>query len=314
MNKIKVGISSCLIGHKVRHDGSHKRNRFVVEMLADHFEFSAFCPEVAIGLSVPRPALRLVKHESVIRMVGSKDSTLDVTDSLLNTAHKTVGGFGELAGYILKKDSPSCGMERVRIYNDSGQAERNGQGLFAGELIKQHPNLPVEEEGRLMDPVLRENFIERVYVYYRWQQLLAKGLTVGGLIDFHSRHKLNLLAHCETTMSKLGQLVAAVDKDSIEEVGKEYISELMRALRLPANRKRHTNVLMHVMGYLKKALSTHEKKELVELLNNYRMGFVPLVVPITLIRHHLRRVSVPYIENQHYMNPYPMELMLRNKV
>ena len=314
MKKIKVGISSCLLGQKVRHDGGHKRNVFVMDTLSEYFEYSAFCPEVAAGLSVPRPTLRLTRQESVVRMVGSKDTTLDVTDQMLETANKAVKYFGELSGYILKKDSPSCGMERVRIYSGNGQPERNGQGLFASVLMEQYPNLPVEEEGRLMDPVLRENFIERVFIYHRWQQLVHDGLTVSGLINFHSQHKLNLLAHSEVILRNLGKLVANTREDNIEQTATTYISELMQALRLPANRKRHTNVLMHVMGYLKKTLSSSEKQELSEILTNYRQGFIPLVVPITLLNHHLRRTPVSYIENQYYMNPYPMQLMLRNKL
>ena len=314
MNKLKVGVSSCLLGQKVRHDGGHKRNKLIVDMLADYFESSAFCPELATGLSVPRPTLRLVRQESVIRMLGTKDPDMDVTDRMQKTAENAMGDMNDLCGYILKKDSPSCGMERVRIYNSKGQAERNGRGLFADTLMKYYPNLPVEEEGRLMDPVLRENFIERVFVYHRWQQLTQNGLSVAALIEFHSRHKFNLLAHSEVALRQLGNLVANTSNEDLQQVAETYIATFMQAMKKPASRKSHTNVLMHVMGFLKKALTPVEKHEINEILKQYRLGFIPLVVPVTLLNHYFRKVQVPYIEKQHYMNPYPVELMLRNRV
>jgi uncharacterized protein YbgA (DUF1722 family) len=205
-------------------------------------------------------------------------------------------------------------MERVRIYNEKGIPEKNGSGLFAARLMEAHPNLPIEEEGRLMDPVLRENFIERVFVYYRWQKLLRTGLTVKDLMEFHASHKFNLLAHNESIYRELGPLVAQATPKNLETIAEQYINMLMKGMKKPATRKRHTNVLMHVMGFLKNALSSDDKQELLDILEQYRLGRVPLIVPITLLRHHLRREPHPYIEKQYYMKPYPEELMLRNSL
>jgi uncharacterized protein YbgA (DUF1722 family) len=267
---------------------------------------------MAIGMSVPRPTIRLVRDNGEIRLIGSKDPELDVTDAMNRFSIQATSSMDDIAGYILKKDSPSCGMERVRIYNEKGHPEKNGSGLFAQHLKNAHPSLPIEEEGRLMDPVLRENFIERVFVYYRWQKTLKEGLTVGGLMDFHSRHKFNLLAHNETIYRELGPLVAEARADNIEEIAQEYLEKLMLGIKRPATRKRHTNVLMHVMGFIKEALTADDKQEMLDILDKYRLGQVPLIVPVTLLKHHLRRSPQPYIEQQYYMNPYPEELMLRN--
>jgi uncharacterized protein YbgA (DUF1722 family)/uncharacterized protein YbbK (DUF523 family) len=314
MSKIEIGISSCLLGQEVRHDGGHKRNAWILNTLSSYFDFRPLCPELAIGMGVPRPTIRLIKQDNVIRLVGSKDTDLDVTDEMNRFSDQAVSGLDDLSGYILKKDSPSCGMERVRIYNEKGIPEKNGSGLFAARLMEAHPNLPIEEEGRLMDPVLRENFIERVFVYYRWQKLLHNGLTVKDLMEFHASHKFNLLAHNESIYRELGPLVAQATPENLETIAEQYINMLMKGMKKPATRKRHTNVLMHVMGFLKNALSSDDKQELLDILEQYRLGRVPLIVPITLLRHHLRREPHPYIEKQYYMKPYPEELMLRNSL
>jgi len=314
MSKIEIGISSCLLGQEVRHDGGHKRNAWILNTLSSYFEFRPLCPELAIGMGVPRPTIRLIKQDKVIRLVGSKDTDLDVTDEMNRFSDQAVSGLDDLSGYILKKDSPSCGMERVRIYNEKGIPEKNGSGLFAARLMEAHPNLPIEEEGRLMDPVLRENFIERVFVYFRWQKLLHAGLTVKELMEFHAAHKFNLLAHNESIYRELGPLVAQATPENLEAIAEQYINMLMKGMKKPATRKRHTNVLMHVMGFLKNALSSDDKQELLDILEQYRLGRVPLIVPITLLRHHLRREPHPYIEKQYYMKPYPEELMLRNSL
>lgn len=314
MSKIKIGISSCLLGQEVRHDGGHKRNVYILNTLSRYFEFQPLCPETAIGMSIPRPPIRLIKENDEIRLVGSRDPDLDVTDQMNRFSAQAVTHMYDLSGYILKKDSPSCGMVRVRVYNDKGHPEKNGSGLFAEQLMKTHPSMPIEEEGRLMDPVLRENFIERVFIYYRWQKLCSEGLTVRGLMDFHARHKFNLLAHNETIYRELGPLVAEARPDTIAEIAVQYLDKLMQGMKRPATRKRHTNVLMHVMGFIKEALTADDKQELLDILDKYRFGQVPLIVPITLLNHHLRRSPQPYIEQQFYMSPYPEELMLRNNL
>ena len=313
-HQIRVGVSSCLLGQEVRYDGGHKRNAYMLNNLSGYFEFVPYCPEVAIGMGVPRPPIRLVRREDGVHAVGIDDPAMDKTEALRDYAFEVAGQLGDIAGYILKKDSPSCGMARVRVFDHNNVPAKVGSGIYAATLMECLPNLPVEEEGRLMDPVLRENFIERVFIYYRWQQLQCDGLTPAALVEFHSRHKFNLLAHDEQAYRRLGRLVADAGKEHLHSLANSYVDILMQALKKPASRKRHTNVLMHVMGYLKDYLDGDDKQELLEVLDNYRQGRVPLIVPITLLKHHLRKHPQPYIDQQYYMNPYPEELMLRNSL
>ena len=312
--KITIGISSCLLGNEVRHDGGHKRNLYVMNTLAEYFSFRPYCPEMAIGLGVPRPTIRLTRHVGAIRLTGSSDTGLDLTDDMNSWSSDAVSGLNDVSGFILKKDSPSCGMERVRVYDSKGAPSRDGVGLFAAALMQAMPWLPVEEEGRLNDPSLRENFIERVFTYYRWRQMMSSGLTIPTLMDFHQRHKFILLAHDEEEYRRLGRLVAGVTRESLGETAREYLLRMMALLKSRTSRKRNTNVLMHVMGYLKNRIDGDDKQELLEVLDSYRLGKVPLIVPITLMRHHLRRFPDEYIDKQYYMAPYPEELMLRNMI
>ena len=314
MSKIILGISSCLMGNAVRHDGGHKRNVYVLSTLAEYFDFRTVCPEVAIGLGVPRPTIRLTRAADGVRLTGSDDAGMDLTESMTGWAKRAVEGMADLSGFILKNNSPSCGMERVRVYDGNGAPARDGVGLFAATLMKAMPWLPVEEEGRLNDPMLRENFIERVFVYYRWQRMIAEGLTVSSLMAFHQRHKFILLAHDEQEYRKLGPLIASVNRDNIQELSSEYLLRMMNSLKARSSRKRHTNVLMHVMGFLKTKIDSDDKQEMIEVMDSYRLGKVPLIVPVTLMKHHLRRFPDDYISSQYYMNPYPEELMLRNSI
>ena len=269
---------------------------------------------MAIGLGVPRPTIRLVRTAEGVRLTGSDDAELDVTEEMNNWSESAISNMQDLSGFILKNNSPSCGMERVRVYGSKGAPVRDGIGLFASALMKAMPWLPVEEEGRLNDPMLRENFIERVFVYYRWQQMIENGLSVPKLMEFHQRHKFILLAHDEVEYRKLGPLIASVNKQNVEQIAVEYLSRAMHCLKARASRKRHTNVLMHVMGFLKNKIDSDDKQEMIEVMDNYRLGKVPLIVPITLMRHHLRRFPDEYISSQYYMAPYPEELMLRNMI
>lgn len=314
MTEITLGISSCLLGNEVRHDGGHKRNVYVMSTLSEYFRFRAFCPEMSIGLGVPRPAIRLTRSADGIRLTGSDDPGLDLTDDMNSWSAGAIQGMHDLSGFILKNNSPSCGMERVRVYDGNGAPSRDGTGLFAAALMSAMPWLPVEEEGRLNDPMLRENFIERVFVYYRWQKMMHEGLTVSSLMEFHQRHKFILLAHDEQEYRKLGPLIANINKDTLNEVADEYLLRMMTSLKARSSRKRHTNVLMHVMGFLKNRIDSDDKQEMIEVMDNYRHGKVPLIVPVTLMRHHLRRFPDEYISSQYYMAPYPEELMLRNMI
>lgn len=310
--RIRIGVSSCLLGQEVRYDGGHKHSGYITQTLARHFEFVPFCPEVAIGLGIPRPPIRLVQTPSGVRARGVDQPDRDVTDALVAYGGHVAAEIGGFSGYLFKKGSPSCGMERVKIYTEQGMPATTGAGLYANAIMTAYPLLPVEEEGRLMDPVLRENFIERVFVHHRWQVLQASGLTAQKLVDFHTEHKFSVLAHHEETYRAMGRLVAEAGRRDLDELAAEYFHALMTALKHRATRRRHTNVLMHVMGYLKKHLDSGDKAELLELIERYRNGLVPLIVPITLLKHHLRRFPDPYINRQVYLNPHPDELMLRN--
>ena len=310
---IRLGISSCLIGEQVRFDGGHKRDTFINEALGQFFEFIPVCPEVAIGLGIPRQPIRLVGDAAAPRAVGVRDPDLDVSSALTRYGTRMARELNDISGYIFKKGSPSCGMERVKVYQ-TGQPGKNGTGLYARAFMDRQPLLPAEEEGRLGDPVLRENFIERVFAYRRWQELLVLGLTPARLVDFHTIHKLNLMAHGVEHYRALGQVVADAGAKGLRQRAENYIADFMTALKHRATRKRHTNVLMHIMGYLKKNLDREDKAELLELIEAYRLGQVPLIVPITLLKHHFRRHPDPYIARQIYMDPHPAELMLRNSI
>ena len=314
-NKIKIGISSCLLGEKVRFDGGHKRDHFVTDKLSAYVDFVAICPEVGIGLGVPRQPIQLVGNTQHYRAKGVKDPCLDVTGDLIDFASDTATRIDNISGYIFKSKSPSCGMERVKRYPaGSGPPSSDGVGLYARTIIELMPNLPVEEEGRLNDPILRENFIERIFTYQRWQEVAGGGVDMSRLIDFHTRHKLAILAHDQSAYRALGRLVANAAGKNAPELAQEYLSELMAALKQPATRRGHTNVLQHIQGYLKDKLDRTDKQELTESIEQYRRGYVPLLVPITLLRHHFRRHPEPYVSGQTYMNPHPPELMLRNSL
>lgn len=310
---IKVGISSCLLGEKVRFDSGHKRNDYVTGVLKDYFEFVPFCPEVEIGLGIPREPIRLVSVGGEIRCVGTKNPELDVTQALDDVADKQGAWQEQLCGYILKKDSPSCGMERVKVYSN-GLPSREGVGIYAKRLLQKYPSLPVEEEGRLQDARLRENFIQRVFIYSRWQEMLCDGLSLGKLQAFHAQHKYLLMSHNQTEAKTLGAMLAGASKATLDALAPQYLEQMMLALKTIAARENHVNTLQHIQGYLKKNLDAGDKAELVEVVDNYKRGLIPLIVPITLLRHHFRRHPNDYITQSFYMNPHPGELMLLNNV
>jgi uncharacterized protein YbgA (DUF1722 family)/uncharacterized protein YbbK (DUF523 family) len=311
MKKIPIGISSCLLGQNVRFDGGHKLDAYITGTLSQYFEFYPFCPEMGIGLGTPRPTLHLEKIDNAVRCTGVKDRAVDVTERLRDYAEHQKNLHADLCGYILKKDSPSCGMEKVKIYvNDI--PNRKGVGIYAEEMMRSNPLLPVEEEGRLGDAALRENFIQRVYVLYRWKLMLAGGLGAESLTRFHARHKLIIMSHGD--YRDLGQLLASVAQANVQEIADQYILLLMKKLKKVASRKNHVNVLQHIQGYLKKELNADDKAELCELIEAYRRGEVPLIVPLTLLKHHFRKCPDPYIEESYYMSPYPQELRLINQL
>lgn len=312
---IRIGVSACLLGEKVRYDGGHKRDPYLVEILGRHVEWVPVCPEVELGLGTPRETLRLVRIGEGVRMIMAKTGQ-DHTDGMSSFAARRVRELEkqDLCGYILKKDSPSCGMERVRVFDAKGIPARSGRGLFAEVLLKHFPNLPVEEEGRLSDPRWRENFIERVFAYQRLKAFFAGRWKAGDLVRFHTAHKLLLMAHAPKAHATLGRFVAEAKQASRTELRDRYEMEFMQALREAATTRRHTNVLMHILGYFRQRLDAESRRELLALIDDYRRGLVPLIVPITLIRHCVRRFEVSYLRGQIYLEPHPKELMLRNHV
>lgn len=313
--EIRVGISQCLLGEEVRFDGGHKHDPFITETLGKYFHWVSVCPEVEVGMGIPRESVQLVDLNGDVRMLGVR-SRKDHTDAMMRFSAKRVNQLKKekLHGFILKRGSPSCGMERVRIYGTSGMPSAKGSGLFAGELLKQFPLMPVEEEGRLHDLRLRENFIERVFAYYRWLQFVDSHPRSGDLVAFHTRQKCTVLSHSTEHYRRLGRMVAEAGRMPLQPLLEEYGRTFMEALKLKATPRKHANVLYHLLGYLKKALDSGDKVEIVECIENYRKGLIPLIVPITLLLHHFRKNPTPWVMDQIYLNPYPSELMLRNHV
>ncbi|NLC71983.1 MAG: DUF523 and DUF1722 domain-containing protein [Desulfuromonadaceae bacterium] len=312
-DKIRIGISSCLLGMNVRYDGGHQLDHYLRDTLGKWFDYVPVCPEVEMGLPIPRETLRLVEKGDEVRLVFSRSGE-DITEPMQNWAEKRVRELEkeDLCGFIFKAKSPSSGMERVKLYDRHGIPAKKGVGVFARLFMDRFPHLPVEEDGRLNDPHLRENFIECVFVFKRWRDLLKSGAGTAGLVDFHTRHKLLLLGHSPELYRAMGKLVARAGAEDIGELRKEYQALLMKAMRLHASRAKQVNVLQHILGYFKKQLSADEKQEALELIAGYRQGNVPLIVPVTLFNHYVRKYREPYLGRQHYLQPHPVELQLRN--
>jgi uncharacterized protein YbgA (DUF1722 family)/uncharacterized protein YbbK (DUF523 family) len=314
---LRVGISACLLGEQVRFDGGHKRDLYLVDTLGPFVEWVPVCPEVEIGLGTPRETIRLVRRtpDGEVRLVAPKSGD-DLTSRMRTYARRRAAELAaeNLSGYVLKKDSPSCGMERVRVYEEDGQASRTGRGLFAEALIAAFPSLPVEEEGRLQDARLRENFVTRLFTFTRLKTLFAPRWTVGQLVAFHTAHKLLLMAHRPLAYQQLGRLVASAKTRARRELENEYRATFMNALACIATPGRHANVMHHVAGYFKKALDEDARTELLSIIADYRAGLVPRIVPLTLLRHYVRRFDQAYLRGQVYLDPHPKELMLLNHV
>jgi len=311
---IRIGVSSCLLGCNVRFDGGQKKDDFLVGTFGRWVEWVAVCPEVEVGMGTPRESVRLLREGDDVRMVAPK-SGKDWTGAMrLYAAARVSSLAGErLCGYVLKKDSPSCGMERVKVYG-AGMPTKSGRGVFAEALLARFPNLPVEEEGRLCDPYLRDNFVERVFAYHRLQSFFAGRWTLGGLVTFHTAHKLQLMAHAPSAYAELGRMVAGAKALPRGEVRARYEDAFMQGLTAIATARRNTNVLQYILGYFRKLLDPASRAELLGLIRDYHEGLVPLVVPITVVRHYVRLHGVSYLAGQTYLEPHPKELMLRNHV
>lgn len=313
LGEMTIGVSACLLGEQVRYDGGHKHNAFITQSLSRFFSFQGFCPEMAIGLGVPRKTIKLIKMYDEIRCVGSDDESLDYTNALIEATDNKKNWHGSLCAYIVKNRSPSCGMERVKVF-DNGHPINMGEGIYTKRLMENFPNLPIEEEGRLEDPVIRENFIGRVIFYARWKNLLEQGVSLHALTKFHAQHKLLFMSHDQNLCRSLGADLSKVSQENLDGFVDEYINRAMELMKIKASIGNHVNVLQHIQGYLKNHLGADDKQELSETIENYRLGNLPLIVPITLLRHHFRHYPHEYIENSIYLNPHPKELMLLNSL
>lgn len=313
MSKIKLGLSACLAGEKVRYDGGHRWERFLTDTLGQCVEFVTVCPEVECGLGVPRDPMRLAGRPEEPRLLTVR-TKIDLTERLLSWAKTRVEELAleGLDGFIFKAKSPSSGLARVKVYNERGVPSATGVGLFARIFMARFPLLPVEDEGRLQDPEIRENFLERLFFHRRWRELLARKPDLGDLVAFHSRHKLQIMAHSPEHYRQMGRLVAQARQLPLPEVLATYQDLALTALRLKATVSKNANVLSHLQGYFKKQLSGDEKQELLEIINSYRRREVPLIVPVTLINHYVRKYQEPYLMEQFYLHPHPLELKLRN--
>ena len=313
--KFRIGISSCLLGNEVRWNGGHKHDKYLTRTLGQFVEYVPVCPEVEAGFGVPRESFRLVGDADNPRLVTFKSKT-DHTDRMLAWAGKRVRELEneDLCGFIFKSDSPSSGMIRVKVYNEKGMPHKIGVGIFARAFMEHFPLIPVEEDGRLNDPLIRENFILQIFTMKRWRDNLTGRRSMGKLVDFHTRNKLLLLSHSQKHYRLMGKLVAGGKKIPINELYSQYQLLLVEAMRLKTTIRKHSNVLQHLMGYFKRQLTPDEKQELLEVFENYRNELVPLIAPITLINHYVRKYDQPYLKQQTYLNPHPVELKLRTHV
>lgn len=311
--KIPVGISECLLGEPVRFDGGHKRNRFLTDVMSRYFDYRPVCPEVAIGLGIPRKPIRLVATDRGTRVQGADDAQLDVTEALAVEADKASARMPDICGYVFMQNSPSCGVFRMKRYADNGHPlDSDGRGAYAERLLQLRPLLPVEEAGRLSDAGLRENFITRVYAYHDWKCSVEIEPTAARVVDFYSRYKYQVMAHHVPGYKRIGRLVAQAGSMDIHTLCDEFLQQFMAALSHQAGRKGNTNTMMHLRGYLRDLLDKDEQEELSRLIRAYREGEVPLVVPLTLLKHYLRKVDNPYLQQQTFWAPHPEKLGLRN--
>jgi uncharacterized protein YbgA (DUF1722 family)/uncharacterized protein YbbK (DUF523 family) len=312
---LRLGISRCLLGDEVRFDGGHKRDNFLTDVFGRYVEWVPVCPEVEAGLGTPREAMRLVgdpQHPRLLTIKSGKDHTRALEELTTNRLEEL--GDLDLSGYVFKRGSPSCGIERVRVYTEHGMPSRSGAGIFARTFVEQFPLIPVEEEGRLCDAPLRENFIERVFCYRRYQDLLQNGVTRQAVVRFHTIHKYLLLSHSQQHYQALGQLVGQAEHHLPKELAVKYGELFMKTLAVKATVRKHANVLQHIVGYFKDQLGAPAKAELLGVIGDYHRGLTPLIVPLTLIKHYVQIFDVQYVRDQVYLNPHPKELMLRNHV
>lgn len=313
-HKPRIAVSACLLGQAVRFDGGHKKDRFITDQLRRLVDIVPVCPEMEAGLGVPRPTIQLRRTGGEIRLLQSNDPSVDLTDRMLDVAISRARQLdGRISGLIVQKKSPTCGMERVPVSNGSGKpSDRNGVGVFVQHFSRHAPLVPIEEDGRLNDPVLRENFLERVYALDRWYRLEPGDLK--GFIDFHAQHKLLLMARGSEAYRRLGRIVAGVNRKELAQRRRSYIQLFMHTLQKRVSRRHHYNVLQHIMGYFKNDLPPDDKQELLQVFDAYKASLVPLTTPLALLSHHLRKHPKDYLARQQYLTPYPHTLALRAAV
>ncbi len=311
--KLRLGVSRCLMGDPVRYDGMHKRDHFLTDTLGRYVEYVPVCPEVEIGLPIPREAMRLVGDPAAPRLRTQKTG-IDYTDRMTAWARQRVRELEQegLCGFVFKAKSPSSGMERVKVYNEKGVVDARAPGLFARVFMEHFPLLPVEDEARLIDPGLRENFIERIFALHRYREMRAADRSLHGLMAFHARHKLLLMAHSDRLMREMGRLLARAPRTGADGTAAAYERLLLEALALKSTVSKQINVLHHMLGYFKVLLSADEKQEMLTTIEEYRQELVPLIVPVTLFNHYVRKYRVATLVDQAYLNPHPLELKLRN--
>lgn len=313
--KINIGLSACLAGHEVRYNGGHTQSRLCLDVLSEHFNYKTFCPEVAAGFSTPRPTMRLTGDPAKPKLSFTNDDSVDLTDQLTGGFKDKLSQFEELDGYILMRNSPSCGLERIKVYQENGYPhETRVQGLFASALQKQYPLMPIEEEGRLHDAKLFENFVLRVYAYHHFRTEVLAAPRMGNLIAFHSSYKYVLMAHSQRAYKKLGRLLGSGKKQDINNLVARYFQLFMEALSKPASKKNHTNTLLHILGYLRKSVPPKARQNIADVIIKYNQGVLPLITPLTLLKHYLDQYGSTYIRSQRYLNPYPDSLGLANQV
>ena len=310
-DKPQIGVSACLAKKAVRFDGSFIANAFVNNECKQFFDIHTVCPEVEIGMSVPRPVIQLRNFDGEVRLVFSKNPETDLTNKMLSYAEQKFKTLPQLDGYIFKKDSPSCGVFKVAVKDDkSGMRKRDGIGIFARAFKEKYPNVPVEDEGRLNDTGLRENFLERVYAHYRWRMIAQSQNPLRAFRDFHKNYKLILMAKNNVAYRKLGRLASSVKQDNFADVSEQYFSLFMQTMEKVPTQGHHINVMMHILGYLKNHLKKHEKAELLNWFETYRENRVPRITPISLLRHHFTNHENEYMAEQYYLSPFPEKLML----
>lgn len=314
---VRIGVSACLLGERVRYDAGHKRDPLIADTLAELVEWVPVCPEVAIGMGVPRPPIRLFDKGGEVRAVGVEDAALEVTAPLKAYGRRMATELEDIDGYLFKARSPSCGIARVKVFSQ-GRTRPRGTGLFAREIMARRPLLPVMEEEGLHDAARRDNFLERVFAHRRWRRFLHSGCDAVRLMAFHADHKLSLMSHGAMYCRALGRLVAEGGRrrqqQQQQQLCEAYGGAFMAALKHPATPTRQANVLQHLMGYLKQQLNADEKQRLLGAIEGYRLGRLPLSAPQDLLRQYFQRFPHPYAARQHYLYPEPEEALARGRV